>query len=134
MQVILSLQGVAYPLTQLTLRRKSTLSTLDFTAFGLHQFAIGSICILSVSAHENITAVVTASYPSAAGTHVTAQWSGEQGARIFTPWHRQSISTGRVRTPLDFNVLPGDTYLGAIIESVTCTMGVNSPWFTEVEY
>ena len=133
MIVFLTIAGEPVPLAQITLRRSMDAGAMDLQLVGHRNIAIGAACSLLVDDLE-ITATVTASSPGERLTTVSASLPAEVGAGLFAPSYQLSRSNGGIRAPLDWRVLPGDTYQGMIIASCTHTMGAKSPWFTEVRF
>jgi hypothetical protein len=130
----LAIDGMAYPLAQVTLRRQLGQAVLDMQIAGDHAIASGAACVLSVTGAPDIHGTVTAATPGPRLTTVTAEVDQIVGVSVYAPDRVQFRSSMTVRADLDFAVLPGDTYQGLAIASVTHTMGAASPWFTEVRF
>lgn len=133
-RAFITISGTAYPLTQVTLRRSRTEASLSFQVVGQRLFAIGAAVLLSVEGFTDISATLTDSTPGEKSTTGSADLAIVSGTGEFDPAQILYRSNGVTRTPIDFDVLPGDTWLGIEILSTTSTLGAASPAFTEIRF
>ncbi len=134
MRAYLSIEGIDYPLTQATVRRSVDSASIDFQIAGRHNLPALAAVVLSVDGFSSIAGTMAESAPGDRITTGRALVTPSTGSNTFQPGPIQFRSSGTVRTTVDFNVLPGDTYFGMEIADVTSTIGASSPWFTEVRF
>lgn len=132
--ITLTIDGIFYPLVQVTLRRDTAGTTLEMQIAGLAAMSVDDVCVLSVEGFDPISALVTGHTPGARITTVSAAAAAEVGADVFAPDHVLYRNERGIRTPVDFDVAPGDTWQGLTITSITTTIGTSSPAFTEVRF
>lgn len=131
--ITLTIDGVTMPLVQVTLRRDSSITTLDMLIAGTVSAAIDDACVLSVDGVE-ITSSVTSCTPGKNISSITADSDAVVGTGTFEPSHILYRKNDGFRSTLNWTVAPGDTWQGLPITSVTTTIGTSSPAFTEVRF
>ena len=128
----LTIGGDPIPLNQVTIRRDLIGGEMSLQIAGYHDISAGAECALTVATDQPIVAAVTDSTPGQRLTSVTAALPLTTGSSTFNPAEILIRGDFGVRAPLDFTVLPGDTFGGIEITRVTHTMGASSSWFTQV--
>jgi hypothetical protein len=134
MRAYLSIAGVDYPLTQVTVRRSIDAASIDFQIAGRHNLPSLSAVVLSVDGFSDIAGTLEDLSPGDRFTTGRASVTPTTGTDAFQPGPILFRSSGTVRAAINFDVLPGDTYFGMVIADVTSTIGSSSPWFTEVRF
>jgi hypothetical protein len=134
MRAYISIAGIDYPLAQVTVRRSADAASIDFQIAGRNSLPALAAVVLSVDGFSNITGTLSESAPSDRITTGRASVTPATGAGAFEPGPILFRSSGTIRTAVDFDVLPGDTYFGMAIADVTSTIGASSSWFTEVRF
>ena len=128
-----TIAGQLAPLIQLTIRRDANGGEMDLQLAGNVPASLGQPCTLNAGEIE-FTGTIIAHDPGPRSTRIMANLAVLMGNEIFAPAHILAQSESRIRTPLAFALLPGDSWRGLILREITHTMGVASPWFTEARY
>ena len=134
MRAFISIDGVDYPLAQASVRRSVDSASIDFQIAGRHNLPPLAPVVLSFDGFSNITGTMSDSETGDRITTGRALVTPATGSGAFAPGPILFRSSGTLRTAVDFDVLPGDTYLGMAIAEVTSTIGAASPTFTEVRF
>jgi len=140
--VTVTINGQPVKALQVAIRMTADETTATVTAVGDHVGAAGNMTINVVKTidgqpvftHQSINLPVTSASRSGDRTTLTASAAGALISGSFEPAQIQMIGSGVVRAAPDFRVTPGCRYQGSVIRSVVTTLGVNSPWFTEVRF
>jgi hypothetical protein len=140
--VTVTINGQPVSASQITIRQDWGETTATVTAVGDYVGAAGNMTISVIKSvdgqpvftHQSINLPVTSASRSGDRTTLTASAAGALIGGSFDPDKIQMIGSGMVRAAPDFRVTPGCRYQGAVIQSVVTTLGVNSPWFTEVRF
>jgi len=130
----MTIGGVDYALILITIRRSVGVATMDFKLFGRHSFSVGTNCTFKVAGLANIHADIVSVSSTDRSTTILADITPSSGAGIYDPVQIQYRSSNVIRGDLCFATLPGDTYAGRVIQSVTSTLGAASVWFNEVRF
>jgi hypothetical protein len=143
-RVSVTAQGEALKITQATLRKTDQDHVVDLTAIGQHAHRLGQTLTLRIDrtrpdgsiqqSYTSLSAPITYASQHGQTTQITASISAGPSPGSFSPQTVFARSSSMIRTPIDHRVTPGCRYQGAVIRSVTTTLGVNSPWFTEVNF
>jgi hypothetical protein len=143
-RVSVTAQGEALKITQATLRKTDQDHVVDLTAIGQHAHRLGQTLTLRIDrtrpdgsiqqSYTSLSAPITYASQHGQITQITASISAAPAPGSFSPQTVFARSSSMIRTPIDHRVTPGCRYQGAVIRSVTTTLGINSPWFTEVAF
>lgn len=142
-KVSATVAGIACPLTQLTLRRSGTLLTVEAGFPGYFAPPIGAVLSIGVVYYGAggtsfeipvASSLVTQRRPSTKESFIVAEADGQAVKR--TQWQPRRIlyfTKQRIRTEVDFFVMPGDIYDDRAISETVTVIGNSSVWFTEVD-
>lgn len=143
-EVVVKINGVARPVSQLNIRRTGDRLTINSVFPGYYAPAVGATLDLEIVYHSSggamttipiASTLITYALPATEASSIISEVDGQPASSAeWLPKRVIYRSTHRVRTEVDWYVRVGDSYDGMAITDVVTVLGNSSPWFTEVGY